>query len=235
MTGCICHQSSHTSKLFDLLIRSSRTGVSHHEDVVIFVKSCQQVVSQLIIGCLPGLDNFFVTLFLCDKTTAVVLCDMVNRCLRVSDQLRLACRYGHIGNRYGHGCTCRELVANRLDIIQGDRCLGCTMDIDNLLPESALTASCLRGSQLPVSARSLSGNALSTKPRSCGMISLKMKRPTVDSMIPVFVVPSAIVRVTLTLTLECRVTTLFSYARIASLMLLNAMPSPLAPGRSWVR
>ena len=65
MTGRICHQSSHTSKLFNLLIRSSRTGVSHHEDVVIFVKSCQQVVSQLIIGCLPGLDNFFVTLFLC--------------------------------------------------------------------------------------------------------------------------------------------------------------------------
>ena len=84
MTGRIRHQSSHTSKLFNLLIRSSRTGVSHHEDVVIFVKSCQQVVSQLIIGCLPGLDNFFVTLFLCDKTTAEVLCDMVNRCLRVS-------------------------------------------------------------------------------------------------------------------------------------------------------
>ena len=133
MTGRICHQSSHTSKLFNLLIRSSRTGVSHHEDVVIFVKSCQQIVSQLIIGCLPGLDNFFVTLFLCDKTTAEVLCDMVNRCLRVSNQLRLACRYGHIGNRYGHGCTRRELVANRLDIIQGDRCLGCAMDIDNLL------------------------------------------------------------------------------------------------------
>ncbi len=73
MTGRICHQSTHTSKLFDLLIRTTRSGVSHHEDVVVMIKTVQQCVSQLIIGCLPGLDNFLVTLFLCDKTTLEVL------------------------------------------------------------------------------------------------------------------------------------------------------------------
>ncbi len=39
MTGSIGHKSAHASKLFDLLIGSTRSGVSHHEDVVVFIKS----------------------------------------------------------------------------------------------------------------------------------------------------------------------------------------------------
>ena len=50
MTGGIGHQSSHTGQLLDLLIRASGTGVSHHEDVVVLIQACQQVVSQLIVG-----------------------------------------------------------------------------------------------------------------------------------------------------------------------------------------
>ena len=40
VTSCICHQTTHTSQLFDLLIRSSRTRVSHHKDVVVLIKTC---------------------------------------------------------------------------------------------------------------------------------------------------------------------------------------------------
>ena len=39
VTGCICHKSSHTCQLLDLLIRSSRTGVCHHEDVVVLIQT----------------------------------------------------------------------------------------------------------------------------------------------------------------------------------------------------
>ena len=42
----------------------------------------------------------------------------------------------------------------------------------------------------------------STNPRSCGIISLNMKRPTVDSTVPVFTVPSAIFLDTRTFTRE---------------------------------
>ena len=38
-TGCICHKSTHTGKLFDLFIGTTGSGVSHHEDVVVFIKS----------------------------------------------------------------------------------------------------------------------------------------------------------------------------------------------------
>ena len=83
MTGCISHQSSHTGKLFDLLIGTTGSGVSHHEDVVVLIKTCKKCLCKLIIGLLPGFNNLFVTLFLCDKTTFVVLCDTVNGILSI--------------------------------------------------------------------------------------------------------------------------------------------------------
>ena len=98
MTSGICHQSSHTCQLLDLLVRSSRTGIRHHIDVVVLIKSGQQIVGQLIIRGLPGFDNLFIALLLSDKTAAVVLCNVIYSCLSISNQLRLACRHSHIGN-----------------------------------------------------------------------------------------------------------------------------------------
>ena len=90
---------------------------------------------QLVIGCFPYIDNFFVTLFLCDKTTAEVLCDTVNRCLSVRKELFLGCRDSHIGNGYGHSGSCGVLVTDRLDIVQGDRCLDRSVCIDDFLED----------------------------------------------------------------------------------------------------
>ena len=55
-------------------------------------------MSQLIIGSLPCLDNLFVTLLLCDETTAEVLGNLVNGRLCIFNQLLFALRHGHIGN-----------------------------------------------------------------------------------------------------------------------------------------
>ena len=79
MTCCIGHKSSHTCKLFDLLIGTTGSGVSHHEDVVIFVQTGQQIMGKLIVCYLPCIDYFFITFFLCDKTTAEVLCNEIYR------------------------------------------------------------------------------------------------------------------------------------------------------------
>ena len=43
--GCISHQTTHTGKLFDLLIGTTGTGICHHEDVIVFIKAGQQIVS----------------------------------------------------------------------------------------------------------------------------------------------------------------------------------------------
>ena len=135
VTGRIRHESSHTGKLLDLLIGTTGSGVRHHEDVVVFIKTCQKVMCQLVIGCFPYIDNFFVTLFLCDKTTAEVLSDTVNGSFCVCEKLLLCCRDSHIGNGYGHSCSCGVLVTDRLDIVQGDRCLDRSVCIDDFLED----------------------------------------------------------------------------------------------------
>ena len=117
MTGCIGHKSTHTSQLFDLFIRTSGSGVRHHVDVVILVKAGKQIVSQLIIRLFPGIDNFFITLFLRDQTTSEVLGNLVNGRLSVRNQLRFALRHSHIGNGYSHGRSRRILITDCLDII----------------------------------------------------------------------------------------------------------------------
>ena len=87
---------THTGKLLDLLIRSTGSRVSHHKDVIIFIKTCQQSLCQLIIGCFPSFDNFFITLFFCYKTTFVILCDFIYGILCFLDHLRFLRRHRHI-------------------------------------------------------------------------------------------------------------------------------------------
>ena len=132
MTGCIGHQSSHTCKLFDLFIGTTGTGVSHHKDVVVLIQTGQQSMCKLIISLFPCINNFFVTLFLCDKTTFVVLCNKVNSILCLLDHFRFLRRNGHIGNGNGHGCTCRILVTCSFDRIKNLSSLCSTVSIDNL-------------------------------------------------------------------------------------------------------
>ena len=135
MTGCISHQSTHSGKLLDLLIGTTGSGVSHHEDVVVLIKTCKKCFCKLIISLLPGINNLFVTLFLCDKTTFVVLCDTVNSILSLLDHLRLLRRHGHIGNGYGHGCTCGVFVTHSLNGVKYLGCLCCTVSIDNFFKD----------------------------------------------------------------------------------------------------
>ena len=96
-TSCrICHQPSHTCKLFDLFIRTTGSGIRHHEDIVVFIQSGQQRFCQRVVSRLPGLDNLFVTLFLRDQASFEVLRDLIHRILRLLDHLRLLRRHGHI-------------------------------------------------------------------------------------------------------------------------------------------
>ena len=96
MTGRIRHQASHTGQLFDLLIRSTRSGVRHHEDVVVLIQSAKQCLGQSIIRLLPGLDDFLITLLVSNQSTLVIAGNPVNDILRGLDHFRLLRRYGHI-------------------------------------------------------------------------------------------------------------------------------------------
>ena len=106
MTCCIGHQTTHTSKLFDLFVRSTGSGIGHHEDVVIFIKTVKQCLCKGIVSCFPCLYDFFISFFFCDETTLEVLCDLIYSILSILDHLRFLRRYRHVRNRYGHGSSC---------------------------------------------------------------------------------------------------------------------------------
>ena len=106
MTCCIGHQTTHTSKLFDLFVRSTGSGIGHHEDVVIFIKTVKQCLCKGIVSCFPCLYDFFISFFFCDETTLEVLCDLIYSILSILDHLRFLRRYRHVRNRYSHGSSC---------------------------------------------------------------------------------------------------------------------------------
>ena len=88
-------------------------------------------MSKLIISLLPCINNLFVTLFLGNKTTFVVLGNLVYSILGSFNHLRLLRRHGHIRNRYSHGSSCRILVTHSLDSIQNLSGLGCSVSVNN--------------------------------------------------------------------------------------------------------
>ena len=90
---------------------------------------------QNIVCLFPGLHNLFVTLFLCDQTTFVVLRDQIYRILCFLDQFRFLRRHGHIGNGYGHGRSCGVFVTDRFYIIQHLGCLSRAVCVDDFLKD----------------------------------------------------------------------------------------------------
>ena len=80
---------------------------------------------------LPCINNFFVTLFLGDKTTFIVLCDKVYSILSLFDHFRFLRRNCHIGNGNSHGCTCGIFITCSFDRIKNLSSLCSTVSIDN--------------------------------------------------------------------------------------------------------
>ena len=106
VTGCICHKSSHTSKLFNLLIGTTGSGIRHHEDVVVCIKSCKKCSCDFIIRLLPNLDNTLVSLLFCKESTAILSCYLLYSLFSFCKNCLFLCRHCHVGNRNRHGCTC---------------------------------------------------------------------------------------------------------------------------------
>ena len=133
VTGRIRHQASHTGELLNLLIGTAGTGVRHHEDVVVLVETFEQILGELLIRLLPGLDNLFVAALIGRETAAEVLADLLHARLRLRDEFLLRRRNRHVGNRNRHAGNRRVLVADRLDVVQHFRRAGEAVHVDDLL------------------------------------------------------------------------------------------------------
>ncbi len=136
VSGCIRHQAAHACQLLDLFVGASGSGIRHHVNVIIFVQTVQKRFRQLVVRLLPGVDDRTVAFFLGGKTSAVSAVDLVNRVLRLLDQLRLHRRNRHVGNGNRHAGSCGVAIAHGLDMVQNLRRSRGAVNRDNLLKDS---------------------------------------------------------------------------------------------------
>ncbi len=84
------HQAAHAGQLADLLERTARAGVGHHEDRVERVEVLDHRVGDLVGGGVPLLDDRLVALLLGDQAHVVLVGDLADELLvLVEDRLLL--------------------------------------------------------------------------------------------------------------------------------------------------
>ena len=127
---CIGHQTTHTGKLFNLLVGTTGSGIGHHEDVIVFIQTVDQFIGQFIIGSKPGLYNGFIPFFFRHETTAILFGDVFHLFLCIGKNLWFFFWHGHIGNGYAESADGRVFISQRFDIIKNLCGFGCTMYAD---------------------------------------------------------------------------------------------------------
>ena len=98
----IRHQSAHTSKLFDLLVGSTGSGIRHHINIIVFIQTGKQHFRQFFIGVVPSLHNRTISLLLRDQSTAEIHGNLIYRRLRRLQHFLFLRGHRHIGNRNRH-------------------------------------------------------------------------------------------------------------------------------------
>ena len=78
----LSHQSTHTRKLLDLVLRTAGSGVEHHVDriksLVSFGHLFHQDVAKVVVDVCPRINNLIITFGIGDETHFVVGLDLVD-------------------------------------------------------------------------------------------------------------------------------------------------------------
>ena len=102
LTCGIRNQAAHTCKLTKLAFRTTRTGVHHHINGILFAEVILQALRYLIGAFFPNFDDGFRTLGVAHKTHLVVCGNGVYAFLRLRQHILLLRRDGCIANRNGN-------------------------------------------------------------------------------------------------------------------------------------
>ena len=88
-----CHKSSHTAELFDLLGRSTGSGIKHHvnrvESLLVSRNLLLHDTCQLVVDRCPQVDDLVVTLVIRNESHSVVVLDVFNLFVSGIDELVL--------------------------------------------------------------------------------------------------------------------------------------------------
>ena len=117
-TGCGHHKTAHTGKLFHLGDRTTGTGITHHLDRIVSVKTLLEGIRYVLCSLIPNRDNASVAFVVGKKTAAEVLCDSFDFLFSIVNDLLLLGRYYHIENGDGDRCSCGIFITVGLDSVK---------------------------------------------------------------------------------------------------------------------
>ena len=116
------HKSTHTAKLTNLLLGTTRSGIQHHEHrieaLAIGRKLGHHRVGQLVVSMCPDVDNLVVTLVVGDETHVVIVHHFFHVRIGFGNQFFLHLRDNHIAQVERKTALVSRPVSHALDIIQ---------------------------------------------------------------------------------------------------------------------
>ena len=111
-------KSAHTGKLTQLAFRTTRAGIDHHINRVLFAEVVFQALRNFIGAFFPNLDNGFGAFGVAHQAHFVVGCNRIDAFLCLFKQFALLRRNGRIANRDGNTALGGILVALRLNFVK---------------------------------------------------------------------------------------------------------------------
>ena len=116
------HQTTDTGQLLNLVLRTTGTGVEHHEHGIEALVGLGHLIEQdgtdIIVHMRPGIDDLIVTLIVGDEAHVIVVGDLLDLCITLRNQLCLLLRDDDIVEVERQTCEICHTVTEVLDTIE---------------------------------------------------------------------------------------------------------------------
>ena len=118
----LSHQTTHTGKLLNLVLRTTGTGVEHHiysvETLIGLGHLLHQNVTKVIIDMGPSINYLIVALGICDETHFIVGFNLINFGLALANNLSFLLRDNNIIEVERKTCNIGHTITQVLDTVK---------------------------------------------------------------------------------------------------------------------
>ena len=137
----LCHQTTHTRELLDLVLRTTGTRVEHHvygvEALVGLGHLLEQNVAQVVVDVSPSIDNLVVALVVGDETHIIVVLDFVDLSLSLLNDVVLFLRDDDVVEVERQSCNISHAITEVLDTVEELAGASHTNGLDNVSNDAA--------------------------------------------------------------------------------------------------
>ena len=117
-TGRVGDKSTHSGELTDLVLRTTRSGVRHHVDVVVLIEVVVQRGTNIFGSLVPDADELCLSLGIGNKAAVELLVQLCNLSVSVCEDLSLLRRNIRVADSNGDTGSGGVLIAHCLDLIE---------------------------------------------------------------------------------------------------------------------